>query len=166
MHYAVDLKLKWVLKLFCIFANSEILYALYCFIKIVYAAKPRKIFGCKIVRTKKCSHQKWEHLGMAWEHMFWSHQISWEHMAWDSAPPAVDVSTRIRKARLVKAWQSLGQWSSFAMFVWSYMDVMRYPPHVRGSLCKYYDGLKLKREHQYTQSGHASLCKQCAIVRV
>jgi len=42
MHYAVDLKVKLVL---------------YCFIKILYAAKPWKILGCKIVRTKKCSHQ-------------------------------------------------------------------------------------------------------------
>ena len=48
-----------------------------------------KFLGCKIVCMKKCSHQMWEHLGMAWEHIFWSHQISWEHMAWDSAPPEV-----------------------------------------------------------------------------
>ena len=53
MHYAVDLKLKWVLKLFCIFANNEILYAGYYFIKILCAAKPRKIFG-----VQNCSHEK------------------------------------------------------------------------------------------------------------
>ena len=54
MHNTLDLKLKLVLfKLFCMFAYNEILYAGYYFIKIVCAAKPRKIFG-----VQNCSHEK------------------------------------------------------------------------------------------------------------